>query len=304
MRFDRREARGTHVGGTTSPLGEYLRARRAATRPEDVGIRSITRRRVPGLRRDEVARLAGISQEYYLRLEQGRDRTPSDQVVAALARALRLDDAGAQHLRRLSTAQPSDVVGAEARVSTEAVSAILDSWANTPAYIINSRHEVVLSNALARWVVPLGLEVGVSIPEVVFTFPEVRALPTWRDLADRTVRRLRFYGDPYDERLHATAARLSELDPVFRDLWERHEVDPYYDGDVHPFVEGYGQAPLRHQTFVVPNTPGYLLCAYHAAPGSPSAAALDDLSRRIAGGPAPTLADAAPDAADETALSR
>jgi transcriptional regulator with XRE-family HTH domain len=274
--------RGPGVDTPASPLGEYLRARRAATSPEDVGVRSLTRRRVPGLRRDEVARLAGISQEYYLRLEQGRDRTPSDQVLQALARAFRLDDASTQHMVRLSTAQPSDIAAAEAAVSTEAMAAILDSWANTPAYIINSRHEVVLSNPLARRVVPLGLEVGTSIPEVVFTHQQVRALPTWPELADRTARRLRFYGDPYDERLHATAARLSASDPVFRDLWERHEVDPYYDGDVRPFIDGYGQVPLHHQTFVVPNTPGYLLCAYHAVPESASAEALAHLGRRIA----------------------
>lgn len=266
----------------TTPLGDYLRARRSATRPEDVDVQSHTRRRVPGLRRDEVARLAGISQEYYLRLEQGRDRTPSEQVLHALARALRLDDAGLQHMLRISTARPVDMAAAEAAVPTEAMSAILDSWANTPAYIINSRHEVVLSNALARRVVPLGLEVGRSIPEVVFTFPEVRALPTWPALADRTARRMRFYGHPYDERLHATAARLSAADPVFQGLWERHEVDPYFDGDVRPFVDGYGQVPLRHQTFVVPNTPGYLLCAYHAVPGSASATALEDLAAHIA----------------------
>lgn len=271
-----------------SPLGEYLRARRAATRPEDVSVQSYTRRRVPGLRRDEVARLTGISQEYYLRLEQGRDRTPSDQVLQALARALRLDDAAVQHMLRLASAQPKDLASDEAAVSNDVLSTILDSWPNTPAYILNSRHEVVLSNALARRVVPLGLVVGRSIPEVVFTFPEVRALPTWPALADRTARRMRFYGHPYDERLHATAARLSAVDPTFRTLWERHEVDPYYDGDVRPFIEGYGQVPLRHQTFVVPNTPGYLLCAYHAVAGSASARALAELAERIGAEPVTT----------------
>ena len=269
-----------------SPLGDYLRARRGATRPEDVGVQSHTRRRVPGLRRDEVARLAEISQEYYLRLEQGRDRTPSDQVLQALVRALRLDAAGAEHMARLTTAEPVDMAAAEAAVPTEAMAALLDTWPDTPAYIINSRHEVVLSNALARWVVPLGLEPGRSIPEVVFTYPEVRALPTWPALADRTARRLRFYGHPYDERLHAIGARLSALDPTFRRLWERHEVDPYTDGDVRPFVDGYGQVPLHHQTFVVPDTPGYLLCAYHAVPGSESAAALAHLTDRIRSGAA------------------
>jgi len=85
-----------------SPLGDYLRARRALLKPEDVGLKSMNVRRVEGLRRDEVAQLAGISQEYYLRLEQGRDRQPSTQVIEALGRALRLDGAGLEYLRRLA----------------------------------------------------------------------------------------------------------------------------------------------------------------------------------------------------------
>jgi transcriptional regulator with XRE-family HTH domain len=264
-----------------APLGEYLRARRSIVTPEEVGVTSHTRRRVPGLRRDEVARLAGISQEYYLRLEQGRDRTPSDQVLRALGRALLLDEAALTYMISLTTAKPFDLARAEAAVSMDTLAAILNTWPNTPAYIIDSRHTIVLSNAMARAVVPLALEVGSNIPEAVFTLPQVRALPTWDDLATRTVRRLRFYGYPFDPRLHELADRLSRSDPFFRAIWERHDVDPYYDGDVRPEVAGFGQVVLRHQTLVVPGTPGYLLCAYHAQPGTPSADALAVLSARI-----------------------
>ncbi|OII06917.1 helix-turn-helix domain-containing protein [Curtobacterium sp. MCBA15_008] len=264
-----------------TPLGEYLRARRAAVTPEEAGVQSYTQRRVPGLRRDEVARAAGISQEYYLRLEQGKDQTPSDQVLRSLARALLLNDGATAYMMRVASAQPVDLRAAAANVSTDTFAAILDTWANVPAYMIDTNHTIMLSNAMARAVVPLALHVGSNIPEVVFTAPEVRALPTWETLATRTVTRLRSYGHPFDPRLHALADRLSTLDPLFRRLWERHEVDPYYDGDVKPFIDGHGQVVLRHQTLEVPGTPGYLLCVYRADPGSISEAALTDLAERV-----------------------
>src|SRR5215470_10135377 len=90
-------------------LGQYLRARRALVRPEDVGLHAVGRRRVPGLRREELATLAGISSDYYLRLEQGRDQHPSPQVINAVARALQLDEDATAHLRGL--AQPEAVSG-------------------------------------------------------------------------------------------------------------------------------------------------------------------------------------------------
>lgn len=263
---------------SSSALGDYLRARRGALRPEAAGVPTFTRRRVPGLRRDEVAALAGISQEYYLRLEQGRDRTPSDQVLEALARALMLDRAAHDHLMRIASTQPEDLLARERAVSTETLTAIVSTWPSTPAYIIDSRHTVVISNVMARAVVPFALEPGMNIPEVVYTNPEVRALPTWSTLADRTVRRLRFYGHPYDDRLMRLGERLSAQDEHFRERWERHDVDSYYDGDVRPHIAGFGQVPLHHQTLVVPGTPGYLLCAYHAEPGSESERALTVLA--------------------------
>lgn len=264
-----------------SALGDYLRARRDALNPETVGIATYTRRRVAGLRRDEVASLAGISQEYYLRLEQGRDRTPSDQVLEALSRALRLEQAGRDHLFRVAAAQPEDLLAREQAVPMQNLTAIVKTWPSTPAYIIDSRHTVVVSNPMARAVVPSALEVGTNIPEFVYTNAAVRALPTWEALAERTVGRLRFYGHPYDERLLALGSRLAAADEHFRVRWNRHDVDAYYDGDVKPYVQGYGQIPLHHQTLVVPGTPGYLLCAYHAEPGSDSERALAALAAQL-----------------------
>src|SRR6201993_3225798 len=91
------------VAVRANPLGDYLRARREQVRPQDVGLVAGTRRRVPGLRREELALLAGISSDYYLRLEQGRDKNPSPQVLDALARALRLDVKGTEYLHQLAT---------------------------------------------------------------------------------------------------------------------------------------------------------------------------------------------------------
>jgi transcriptional regulator with XRE-family HTH domain len=131
-------------------IGEYLRARRELVRPEDVGLPDPGngRRRVPGLRREEVAMLAGVSADYYVRLEQGRDQHPSEQVLDALARALQLDEHGAAHLRRL--AQPPPRRRRPSR-RPERVSAgirqLIDSWAETPAFVEGRYMDVASASA-------------------------------------------------------------------------------------------------------------------------------------------------------------
>ena len=120
-----------------NPIGDYLRARRELVRPGDIGIRDLTgRRRVHGLRREEVAMLAGVSTDYYVRLEQGRDQHPSPQVLDALARALQLDDAATAHLHRLATpparrrrkTPPPEKVPA-------GILGLITSWSQSPAYV-------------------------------------------------------------------------------------------------------------------------------------------------------------------------
>src|SRR5258705_7499405 len=137
-------------------IGEYLRARRELLRPEDVGLPDVDRRRVPGLRRAELAMLAGISTEYYVRLEQGRDRHPSPLVLDALARALQLDEHATAHLHQLAAPAPRRT----RRRGTEKVPAQIDALLRsldrtTPAYVTGRLMNVLAANELATTVLPL-----------------------------------------------------------------------------------------------------------------------------------------------------
>src|SRR6476619_6917184 len=126
---------------TTNVIGEYLRARRELVQPEDVGLRDHARRRTPGLRREEVAMLAGVSADYYVRLEQGRDQHPSEQVLDALARALRLDDDATAHLHELARPAPRRRRRSPPRVERVRAGLLrmMDAWPHTPAFITGCR---------------------------------------------------------------------------------------------------------------------------------------------------------------------
>jgi transcriptional regulator with XRE-family HTH domain len=131
-------------------LGEFLRARRALVRPEDVGLQPAGRRRVPGLRREELATLAGISSDYYLRLEQGRDQHPSPQVIDAVARALQLDANATAHLHVL--AQPDGVLrrsGLAERVPAS-IEQLIASWPYTPAFVQDRHMDILAANSWRR----------------------------------------------------------------------------------------------------------------------------------------------------------
>ena len=133
-----------------NPIGEYLRARRELVHPEDIGLPDLGRRRVPGLRREEVAMLAGVSADYYVRLEQGRDQHPSEQVIEALGRALQLDDDGVAHLRQLAapTARRRRAPRRPERVPA-GILELLDSLHETPAYVYGRYLDILAANPLA-----------------------------------------------------------------------------------------------------------------------------------------------------------
>src|SRR5246127_3155893 len=160
---------------TSSGLATFLRARRELLKPADVGLPDSERRRVEGLRREEVAMLAGISTEYYLKLEQGRDHQPSDQVLDGLARALQLDEDAATYLREL--ARPA--VRRRRRSVPErvdpAVQTLIDSWSLTPTFVVNRNLTILASNhlalALSRVFTP-----GENILRATFLEPEMRML--------------------------------------------------------------------------------------------------------------------------------
>jgi transcriptional regulator with XRE-family HTH domain len=256
-----------------SALGDFLKARRGRVRAEEAGLRPYGRRRVPGLRRAELARLAGVSEPYLTRLEQGTDRNPSPQVLHALAVALRLGPDETAHLFAL--AGPPSAPGAGAGASRD-VQQLLDTMSPAPAYVRSRRFDVLAANkramALAGMYTP-----GRNLVRDIFLDPAARELfPDWPDIAAQTVAALRAEADPRDP---VTAALVSSLQTGedFRTLWARHDVRPSRNElkrFAHPAV---GPLVLRRQALTIAGAEDQVIIAYQAEPGSPSAEALDRL---------------------------
>jgi transcriptional regulator with XRE-family HTH domain len=265
------------------PLGDYLRARRERLQPEDVGlVVGGGKRRVPGLRREEVAVLAGVSTDYYLRLEQGRDGRPSAQVLDALARALRLDAVATEHLHLLArpVTRTASVVGSD--TVQDSTQWLIDSWPLTAAVVHSKYVDVLASNALARRLNP-SFRVGVNSVVSLFTDPAERLFhDDWEALAARSVALLRNTAEARtgDAHLDALVATGSAASPLFREFWERQEVRRIGDGVHllhHPVA---GELRLTFLRLPLVGTDGQSLFLYYAEPGSPSEAAM----RRLAGG--------------------
>ena len=160
---------------TTRGLAAFLRARRELLKPADVGLPDSERRRVEGLRREEVAMLAGISTEYYLRLEQGRDHQPSDQVLEGLARALQLDEDAGNYLRALARPVPRRRGRSVPERCDRAVQTLIDSWPLTPTVVVDRNMAILASNRMARAVSHL-FTPGQNILRAAFLEPEMRML--------------------------------------------------------------------------------------------------------------------------------
>ena len=273
------------MGVKASGLGEYLRGRRDALQPEDVGLAREARRRVPGLRREEVAELAGISVEYYMRLEQGKDHQPSQQVLAALARALRLDADGGSYLFRL--AEPPRRPHREGRHDEPIgpdLLALLHALQQVPAYITDPNRDVVASNAMAQAMVGGAWWPGRNV--VLETFaPHVQAgMPGWEQFARRVVAGLRATADPQHPRLQEIVGTLSVRDENFRRWWAEHDVAAISSGEVPCYFAEFGIAQLRWHELEAPGRPGHLLTVFHADPGTPGHEALRDLALQVAAG--------------------
>ncbi|MFC4016477.1 helix-turn-helix domain-containing protein [Micromonospora sp. GCM10011542] len=263
------------------PLGEYLRARRELIAPGDVGLPAHGRRRVPGLRREELALLAGISADYYLRLEQGRDRHPSAQVLDALARALRLDAEAAAHLHRLARPAPARWPARRPERVPVGIRQLVGSWTDTPAFVHGRYLDVLFANPVATELAPI-YAVGVNLLRAVFLVPGVPALyPASEAVAANAVAGLRsLVGAEVDEpRLTELVEELSTGSERFRRLWARHDVTARAGGGIrmfrHPRV---GELELRYEKLTIAGT-NQSLVVYHAEPGSTSARSLRALAR-------------------------
>jgi len=248
---------------SSNPLGEFLRARRAQVRPEDVGVRVTASRRVAGLRRDELAVLAGISSEYYTRLEQGRDRHPSAQVLEALGRALRLEPSAASHLRALADG-PARRRAVEEGLRPE-FAAALDGWP-APAYVEGRYLDILYANPLARALFP-AFGVGENLLRTAFIGRRDPGPWSEADLA-ALVGRLRASagGDPDDDRLTAFVEELTLASPVFARIWRRHDVvDAPAHGELTLRHPGVGEVRLRYDKLRVVGAEDQVLVLCHPA---------------------------------------
>lgn len=276
---------------SANPLGEYLRARRALVKPEDSGLPVSGRRRVAGLRREEVAMLAGVSSDYYVRLEQGRERHPSVQVVDAVARALQLDEDAVEHLHRLVRPLP---LRGRSRTRPERVSPTLlrmmEGWHRTPAVVLGRRLTVLAHNSLGRALFA-GHTYSDDLVRLVFLDPDARAFyPDWERVAVNTVAGLRSAAgtDHDDPRLVQTIGELSLNSPEFCRLWARHDIRQKTHEMKrfrHPLV---GELTLEYESLTVNSAPDQQLVVYQAAAGSPSEQALALLGSLTADEPAQT----------------
>ncbi|MEU2297408.1 helix-turn-helix transcriptional regulator [Streptomyces antibioticus] len=261
-------------------LGDFLRARRELITPAEAGLAAGHGiRRVPGLRREEVALLAGISVEYYLRLEQGRDRNPSAQVIHALAGVLQLDAEGTAYLMSLTGRRPRRGQGpGDERVPANLV--LLLHTLNVPAMVFNKYSDVLAANRMARALSP-EMKPGTNRLRVLFTEQAARDYrDDWESYTATAVAHLRarIGTETDDERLHALIGELSLKSERFRRLWARHDVRTAQEVTFRIRHPQAGPMELLVEKFQVAGPQEWEVLLLHAAPGTPTADALDFLA--------------------------
>jgi transcriptional regulator with XRE-family HTH domain len=261
---------------------EFLASRRAKLSPEQAGVPLYgTRRRVPGLRREEVAQLAGLSTDYYTRLEKGNLRSASDSVLEAIARALQLDDAEHAHLLDLAHVARAGARPVRRRTPAKQVRAslqhMLDAMTSAAAFVANGRLDVVATNALAR-----GLHADLfassaeppNLARYCFLTPgSERFYDNWAATADITVAILRTEAgrNPHDRGLTDLVGELATRSEAFRTRWARHDVRLHRNGTKVFRHSVVGELTLEYNTIPLPADPGLALTCYTAEPASPSA---------------------------------
>ncbi|WP_433172460.1 helix-turn-helix domain-containing protein [Actinoallomurus sp. CA-150999] len=262
-------------------IQEFLVSRRARISPQSVGLPVAGRkRRVPGLRREEVAALAGLSVDYYIRLERGALSNASDSVLHAIARALQLDAAEQAHLIDLARAGRRSAASRSHRTSPAAIAPqvqmVLDALVGVPALVRSPTLDVIATNSLARALYSVLYTDVRKAPSVArFTFLDPHARQFWRDwdqVADDLTAHLRAAAgaNPFDRALTDLVGELSTRSDTFRELWARHDVRAHERGIKrfqHPVV---GTLNLRYDLLQLAAEPGLTMITYTAEPGTTS----------------------------------
>ncbi|GAA1852909.1 helix-turn-helix transcriptional regulator [Myceligenerans crystallogenes] len=274
-------------------IKEFLTTRRARLTPQQAGLPDYGgHRRVPGLRREEVALLAGISVEYYNRLERGVATGVSPAVLDGLARALQLDDLETDHLRRLLQAADSPTPGRPSRPKRRrvhpALQQLLDAMTGVPAIVQNGRYELVATNALGAALYSEVLDQEQkppSFPRYVFLDPRSQSFyQDWDESAELTVALLRTRAgqDPHDLALQAVIGELSTKSETFRRMWAEHRVREHRSGKKRLHHSVVGDIELAYEGMELQTDRDLILTTYTAEPGSASADALTLLSTMCA----------------------
>lgn len=261
-------------------LGQFLRARRARLHPADLGLTDVGRRRVPGLRREELAQLAGVSVDYYTRMEQGRVRNVSAPILDAVAAALRLGGDERAHLHRLAARRPPQRRPAPPQRVRPALRWLLDSLPATPAFVLGRRLDILAWNGLAAALIAdfdalAGRDR--NLLRLMFLDESFQELfPNWADCARENVAYLRMDAGhhPDDPELAALVGELSVKSDEFRRWWAEHPVRRRASGTKlihHPLL---GPMELASEALRLSDNPDQALVTYTAQPGTPSADAV------------------------------
>jgi transcriptional regulator with XRE-family HTH domain len=282
------------VGGLNrDEVAAFLRAHRARRRPGDVGLPDGGRRRTPGLRRQEVAQLAGMSVDYYIRLEQARGPRPSRQVLSALARALMLSRDERDYLFRIAGEAPPPTTGPNREVG-HAIRYLLDALGVVPAYVVDAKYDVLAWNTLAtRFIGDLSTVAEDDRNMIRWIFRRPAGDAVWNDadsvgfaratVADLRVAYARYPGDPGIERL---VTELLGVSPRFAEMWAAHEVEErrrILKRVAHPQL---GPLEFECQVLHVPDTDQRVI-VYCPEPGSPTQRTFERLATQRSGAGAP-----------------
>ena len=286
---------------------EFLSTRRDRISPTDAGLTTTgTRRRVKGLRREEVALLAGVSPEYYIRLERGHATGPSRGVVESIAAVLRLDDDERAHLDRLLAALTPEARKRRKATVEDTVSpgirVLLDSMGHLPAVVFNSRLDILAVNDLGRALYATVLDIEGPANSARFMFLEEHAarrlFPEWEGIANDTVSILRIEAGrrPDDPALVALIGQLSTRSQAFRTRWAAHDVKAHRAGTKvfrHPLI---GEVTLPFENLTVDAAGDQVLTVFTPRPGSPEHDAIRLLASWNAHSPNPAEAESSADA--------
>ncbi|CAI1910441.1 helix-turn-helix transcriptional regulator [Serratia fonticola] len=265
---------------TRQELADFLRMKREKLSPQAVGLPSGTRRRTPGLRREEVAALAGVGLTWYTWLEQGREINASVEFLEDLARVLKLDATERYHLFLLAHQRPPVVAGHQWCQVTPLVRRLLDDLTLRPAYVMNLSWDIIAWNPAADRL----FAIAERQPEqrnmlwMLFADPELnQRLMGWQEQAPQILASFRrdYARAPQDATMLQRIQALSDVSPQFRQLWQQHDIHGRCQGQRTFLVAGAGEVTFEHASFIVDEENHLRLVMYSAQPDCPTSAAFE-----------------------------